>query len=310
MMAAPRTDIAVVPESRPAMHAAMVAAVESAGGRVVPVADASALMWADPAAASEFPGVVAAAPQLEWIQLPYAGIENFADNLDPARLWTCGKGVYADPVAEHIITLTLAGFRHLHEAIPATSWPEQRGRNLLGARMTVFGGGGITESLICLIEPWDVTLTVVRRSPTPFPGAARTVTFDERLDAIADADVVVLAAALTPETRGMVDAKFLDAMPSHSWLVNVARGGHVDTDALVAALDANAIGGAALDVTDPEPLPDGHPLWAQPNCIITPHVGNTPEMGLPLIAERVRRNVSRWIDGDPLIGTVDVDAGY
>ncbi|HCB37040.1 MAG TPA: hydroxyacid dehydrogenase, partial [Acidimicrobiaceae bacterium] len=85
---------------------------------------------------------------------------------------------------------------------------------------------------------------------------------------------------------------------------------HVVTDDLVAALRAGEIGGAALDVTDPEPLPDGHPLWDLPGCIITPHVANTPEMGLPLLAERVRRNVELRVAGRPLIGPVDLAAGY
>jgi len=292
------------------MFDAMMRAVIDAGGEPAPIGEAAALMWADPAAAGEFPGAVAAAPELQWIQLPYAGIENFADQLDPTKTWTCGKGVYAEPVAEHIIALTLAGFRHLHTSIPATEWPEQRGRNLLGANVTVIGAGGITESLLRLLEPWGTTVTVVRRSSEPLSGADRTVAMADVANAIADADVVVLAAALTDETRGMVDKGFLDAMNDDAWLVNVARGGLVVTDDLVDALCEGLIAGAALDVTDPEPLPDGHRLWELSNCIITPHVGNTPEMGLPLIAERVRQNVERWIADEPLIGLVDVDAGY
>ncbi len=305
-----RTKIAVEPATRPAMKTALEHAVDAAGGEVVSPGEASALIWADPAAADAFPAVVAAAPELEWIQLPYAGIENFADNLDPARTWTCAKGVYADPVAEHIITLTLAGFRHLHTSIPARSWPSQEGRNLLGARVTVLGGGGITESLARLLEPWNTTLTVVRRSDTPFPGAARTLPLARVHEAVGDADVVVLALALTDETRGLVDAEFFAAMQEHAWLINVARGGHVVTGDLVDALRSGAIGGAGIDVTEPEPLPDGHPLWELPNCIITPHVGNTPEMGLPLLAARVEENVGRWIRGEELIGPVDVGAGY
>lgn len=92
--------------------------------------------------------------------------------------------------------------------------------------------------------------------------------------------------------------------------MNVGRGRHVDTDALVDALAADRIGGAALDVTDPEPLPDGHPLWSEPRCLITPHVGNTPEMGRPLLEARVTDNVARFAQGRPLVGTVDVAAGY
>ena len=120
----------------------------------------------------------------------------------------------------------------------------------------------------------------------------------------------MLALALTPETEGLFDARRLALLPSHAWIVNVARGGHIVTDDLVAALRAGTIGGAGLDVTDPEPLPDGHPLWALPNCIITPHVGNTPEMAVPLLAARVEENVRRYLAGEDLLGTVDSSAGY
>lgn len=305
-----RSRIAVAPTSRPAMFDAFVRAVADAGAELTPLAEASALMWADPAAADAFPAILADAPRVEWIQLPYAGVETFASNLDHDHVWTCGKGVYAEPVAEHVLTLTLAGFRHLHEYVGSRRWPAQNGRNLLGARVTVIGAGGITESLARLLEPWNTRLTVVRRRPDPFPGADRTLGLEAIDQAIGDADVVVLAAALTRETHGLVDSAFLAAMNPDGWLVNVARGGLVVTDDLVTALADGRISGAALDVTDPEPLPDGHPLWTIHNCIITPHVGNTPEMGLPLIADRVRQNVARWIAGDDLIGLVDVAAGY
>ncbi len=99
-------------------------------------------------------------------------------------------------------------------------------------------------------------------------------------------------------------------MDERAWLVNVARGAHVDTGALVAALTDGSIAGAALDVTDPEPLPDGHPLWGRPNCIVTPHTADTIEMVLPLLAERIRVNVERLAAGRDLVGRVDPDAGY
>jgi phosphoglycerate dehydrogenase-like enzyme len=108
----------------------------------------------------------------------------------------------------------------------------------------------------------------------------------------------------------MFSASEFGLMEDHAWIVNVARGRHIVTDDLVDALRAGTIGGAGLDVTDPEPLPDGHPLWSLPNCIITPHVGNTPEMARPLLAARVADNVRRFARGEELIGLVDVDAGY
>ncbi|MEM9465786.1 MAG: D-isomer specific 2-hydroxyacid dehydrogenase family protein [Actinomycetota bacterium] len=307
---APRTHIAVEPPSRPAMHQVMVDAVQAAGGTVVPLAEASAMIFADPAAAAVYPDLIAAGAAVEWIQLPYAGIEPFAHHLDHDHLWTCGKGVYAPPVAEWIMTALLTAFRDIPRYVSASSWPRQDGKNLLGASLTILGGGGITESFMELIEPWGCEVTVVRRSPEPFPGAAHTLTTADLHRAVADADAVIVALALTPETTGLVDAATLAAMRPDAWLCNVGRGGHVVTDDLVAALRAGTIAGAVLDVTDPEPLPDGHPLWALDNCVITPHVGNTPEMGLPLIAERVRVNVERWIAGEPLIGPVDVSAGY
>ena len=292
------------------MHAVMVEAVEAAGGTVVPIEQASALIFADPTAADAFPNIIGAGSGVEWIQLPYAGIETFQHHLDHDHKWTCGKGVYAPPVAEWIMAALLTAFRDIPRYVRASSWPLQGGKNLLGAKLTVLGGGGITESFMELIGPWGCDVTVVRRSDDPVPGAARTLTTDCLHEAVADADAVIVALALTDETRNIVDAETLAAMRSDAWLCNVGRGGHVITDDLVTALREGVIAGAVLDVTDPEPLPDGHPLWELDNCVITPHVGNTPEMGLPLIADRVRVNVGRWIAGDELIGTVDVGAGY
>ena len=302
--------IAVEPSTRPAMHAVMVEAVEAAGGTIVPIEQASALMFADPAAADAFPNIIGAGPGVEWIQLPYAGIETFQHHLDHDHTWTCGKGVYAPPVAEWIMAALLTAFRDIPRYVRASTWPVQDGKNLLGAKLTILGGGGITESFMELIEPWGCDVTVVRRSDDPVPGAARTLTTDRLHEAIADADAVIVALALTDETSNIVDAETLAAMRSDAWLCNVGRGGHVVTDDLVTALREGVIAGAVLDVTDPEPLPDGHPLWELDNCVITPHVGNTPAMGLPLIADRVRVNVGRWIAGDELIGPVDVGAGY
>jgi phosphoglycerate dehydrogenase-like enzyme len=144
----------------------------------------------------------------------------------------------------------------------------------------------------------------------PMPGAARTLGPDRLAEALAGARAVVLAPALTPETRGMIGPAELAAMEPYAWLVNVGRGGLVDTGALVRALRAGQIGGAALDVTDPEPLPDGHPLWDLPNCLITPHTADTEEMTRPLLADRIAENVRRLTAGQELIGLVDPDLGY
>lgn len=305
-----RPRIAIAPEPVPDWF---TQAVVDGGGEITNVADAEALVWASPRGAEDLVAVLADAPGIEWVQLRWAGVEDFARLgvfEGDGRRWTSGKGVYAEPVAEHALALALAGLRDLPERVRATSWGPQSGLSLYDARVTILGGGGITECLLDLLKPYRADTTVVRRSPKPMPGATRTVTVDHLHQALATADVVVLALALTPDTKGIIDADALAAMQPHAWLVNVARGGHVDTDALVDALQRGAIGGAGLDVTDPEPLPDGHPLWAMPNVIITPHTANTLEMAIPLLAARITENVRRYANGEPLVGPVDPALGY
>jgi phosphoglycerate dehydrogenase-like enzyme len=174
----------------------------------------------------------------------------------------------------------------------------------------VLGGGGITEALVRLLDPFDCHITVVRRMVNDMDGVDDVLEADRYADALPGADLVVLALALTAETEGIIAADELALMERHAWLVNVARGGHVVTDDLVTALRDGVIGGAGLDVTDPEPLPPDHPLWSLPNCIVTPHVGNTPDMAKPLLFERIATNVRRFGADEELIGLVDVEAGY
>jgi len=288
-------------------------AVRAGGGLLVDVDDApDAIVWLDPHAMAELGSWLATAPSARWVQLPFAGVEKaFEEGLfDTERTWTCAKGAYAEPVAEHALALALAGLRHLPDRVVARSWGVPAGTSLYDREVTILGGGGIATSLLEQLAPFRVRATVVRRTPDPVPGAARVLPVESLHEALSGAVVVFLALALTPDTTRIVGAPELAAMGESSWLVNVARGRHVDTGALVAALDADAIGGAALDVTDPEPLPDGHPLWGRTNCIITPHTADTIEMVIPLLAERIRDNVARWAAGDPLVGRVDTAAGY
>ena len=244
------------------------------------------------------------------MQLPFAGVENFVHLLDDERVWACGKGVYAEPVAELALTLGLAGLRGLGDLRPghvvaAAAGPQpsrrpchhpRRGRDHHVARAPA-------AAVRCHI-------TVVRRRAEDLAGVDDVLDADRYADALPGADLVVLALALTPETEGLIAADELALMEDHAWLVNVARGKHVVTDDLVDALRDGVIGGAGLDVTDPEPLPPEHPLWSLPNCIITPHVGNTPEMAVPLLAERITTNVRRYAENEELVGLVDVEAGY
>ena len=286
----------------------LVNAVEKGGGRVVESANATALVWADPQAPELLDGHLH--DEIDWVQLPYAGVEPFIHMLDRKRLWTCGKGVYSRPVAEHILALTLAAFHNLGPYSAARSWTGPVGRNLHGCRVLILGGGGITTDLLSLLAPFETHNVVLRRASTPIAGAASVGTLDDLHDELPPADVVVVALAVTAETVGVIGAEELELMGTRSLLVNLARGVHVDTEALVAALRSGSIGGACLDVTEPEPLPEGHPLWSFDNCIITPHVGNTPLMGLDLLAERVTENTRRYATGQELLGPIDLDLGY
>lgn len=288
-------------------------AIRDGGGEPAGVdAAADALVWLNPADIDGLRAALAIADSARWVQLPFAGVERLAAAgiFDPGRTWTSAKGAYAEPVAEHALGLAVAGLRLLRQRILARSWGKPAGISLYDQPVTILGGGGIAASLLELLGPMRVTATVVRNRPDPLPGAARTVGQAGLHEALGDAQVVFLALALTPSTRHIIGPAELAAMRPDAWLVNVARGPHVDTDALVAALTNGAIGGAALDVTDPEPLPDGHPLWDLERCIITPHTADTPEMIEPLLAHRIRENVARFAAGEPLVGHVDPALGY
>ena len=299
--------IAVQPHSSPDW---VREAVIAGGGHIVEPGDASAIVWTAALDASGLREILDVHAHLEWVQVPFAGIENFVPILDDDRIWTCGKGVYAEPVAEHALALALAGMRHIAGYSRAKQWTGPTGRNLLGAAVTIVGAGGITESLIRLLTAFNCSITVVRRTVEEVEGADTVVGQENLVAALVGADVVFLALSLTSETIGLIGRPELEVMEPHAWIINVARGGHIVTDDLVWALENHVIGGAALDVTDPEPLPESHPLWSLPNCIITPHVGNTPDMAVPLLSARIADNVKRFIHDEDLIGLVDVRNGY
>jgi len=302
---APR--VALGPSSAPSW---MADAISAGGGEVVDLADAEALVWSDASLADELEEALMDADHVRWVQLPFAGIEKVVHLVDDQRVWTCAKGVYAEPCAELALTLALAGMRGLGTYARAQRWRGPRGRNLIGARVTILGGGGITEALLRLLKPFDCHATVVRNRVQEMDGADVVVEADRYADCLPDADLVVLALPLTPDTEGMISRSELEMMEPHAWLVNLARGKHIVTEDLVWALQNDIIGGAGLDVTHPEPLPDDHALWSLPNCIITPHVGNTPEMGVPLLAERISQNVRLFARGDELLGPVYPELGY
>jgi phosphoglycerate dehydrogenase-like enzyme len=288
-------------------------AIRRGGGEVVSLdQDPVGLVWTDGGAMDALRSALATRPEISWVQLPQAGVERAfqAGAVDRQRQWTSAKGAFAEPVAEHALALILAGLRQLKIRARARTWGQPAGESLFGQPVTVVGAGGIAAVLLRLLEPFGTPVTVVRRQAGPVAGAARTVGVDRLTEALAGARAVVLTVALTPQTRGLIGRAELAAMEPDGWLVNVARGGVVDTEALVQALRAGQIGGAALDVTEPEPLPAGHPLWDLPNCLITPHTADTEEMTQPLLAGRIAENVRRLAAGQDLVGLLDPDLGY
>jgi phosphoglycerate dehydrogenase-like enzyme len=288
-------------------------AIRAGGGEAVALDDDPVgLVWTGGIVPEDLRGVLAAHPEVVWVQLPLAGVEALAEAgvIDDQRQWTSAKGAYAEPVAEHALALLLAGLRQLPMRARARSWGEPAAATLFDQPVTVVGAGGLATELLRLLEPFRSPVTIVRHQPEPLPGAARTVGTDRLAEALAGARAVVLMLALTPRTRKLIGRAELAAMERDAWLVNVARGAVVDTEALVDALRSGQIGGAALDVTDPEPLPDGHPLWDLPNCLITPHTADTEEMRRELLGRRIAENVRRLAAGQELAGLVDPGLGY
>ncbi|MGH9292241.1 MAG: NAD(P)-dependent oxidoreductase [Acidimicrobiales bacterium] len=278
------------------------------------LASADAIIWCspDPTGLSE---ALEAAKGARWVQLPYAGIERFVGFMTPERIFTCAKGIYGPAVAEMALTLLLTVFRRIDRYVGASAWEGLPQQSLAGSHVVILGGGGIGRSLVAMLQPLDARVTVVRRSGEPIDGASVVdggvlESGPARQDLLGSADAVVLALPLTPETSALVDLAFLQEMKPSAWLVNVARGRIVVTDDLVKALDERTIAGACLDVTDPEPLTTGHRLWRLSNCIVTPHVANTPELGGASLLAQVEENCRRFAAGETLDGIVDQAGGY
>ncbi len=287
-----------------------VEAVERGGGVVVDEPEeAEAIVWLG-SDNSKLPELLH--PMMRWVQLPSAGVESWMEEglIDTERVYTSAAGVYSETVAEHALALMLAGARRLHESARATSWEVGWGRSLAGSTVVILGAGGIGRALIRMLEPFGTRTLAVTRSGREVPGATASYSADQTEEFWPEGDFFVVAAPATGDTEKMIGARELDAMRSDAWVINVARGSLIDTDALVEALADGRIGGAALDVTDPEPLPDGHPLWTEPRALITPHTANPPDPLARALAERIEENVARFKAGEELIAVVDVKAGY
>lgn len=242
------------------------------------------------------------ADDLELFACAYAGY----GHLPMADLETAGvavtnaTGVHAPNAAEHVVGAILTFSRRLLEAARAETWLPADPGELAGSTVTVVGLGAIGSAVVDRLEPFGVTTLGVRRRPEQGGPTDEVFGQDDLHEALARTDYLVLCCPLTGETRGLIGDEELTTLPKDAVLVNVARGAVVDTDALVSSLRRGRIGGAALDVTDPEPLPDDHPLWHFDDVLVTPHsAGATPEY-YERLADIVADNVRRLADDRPL----------
>ena len=301
-----RTKVAIEPKSFEAYELA----VNDSGCKVSPLDESvGALIWTDYSNPQGLADAIEANPQVEFVQLPFAGVDAFKAILNAPVQFASAKGSYREPVAEHALMLAMALGRILPERVRATSWGRKFAVSLYDAEVTIVGGGGITEELIKLLTPFRAKITVVRNRAIDLDGA-KVVTLDQLDDALATAEFVILACALTPETENLFDAARLAKMQPSAYLVNIARGAVVNTDDLVAALANNVIAGAALDVTYPEPLPDNHPLFGLNNCIITPHTADTNAQVIRLFSMRIKENLAAYQGKGDWVGLVDKTLGY
>ena len=275
-----------------------------------------------------------AAPRLRWVQGHFAGVDQLLEHpLLRSVTLTTSSGIHAPAMAEYTLMMVLAFAHHLPRMIEyqgRAEWPLQRWalfvpQELRDSTIGLVGYGSIGREMARLARAFGMRVLALKRQVghladdgwrLPNVGDAagenveRLFAPDQLHEMLAECDYVVIAAPLTAETRGLLGAAEFRAMKRKAVIINVARGGVIDETALIDALRAQVIGGAALDVFDQEPLSAESPLWHLPNVIISPHVsGFTPhydERTMALFAENLRR----YVAGEPLLNVVDMQRGY
>jgi phosphoglycerate dehydrogenase-like enzyme len=245
---------------------------------------------------------------LEAVQIQSAGFEGFLAGLPPGVALCNAGGVHDASTAELALTLTLASIRKIPDFVAAqehSTWlPLTIHPALADRRVLVLGYGNIGRAVARRLLPFEVSVTAVASRAREGDDLVETVHGIDELPGLASsADVLIVIVPLTETTRGLVDATLLARLPDGALVVNVARGPVVDTDALVAECATGRLR-AALDVTDPEPLPEHHPLWRTPGVLITPHVGGATEAMRPRAQDLIRRQVIALRDGQPLLNVV------
>lgn len=269
--------------------------------------------WFDGAGWSHTLSAPKSAPKLRWLNTFAAGIEAFplAYLRDHGVVLTNGAGVNDIAVAEYVILGMLVLAKKYHEVVRAqdrSEWlPDAPGKiELHGTRALIVGSGAIGQRVAAMLAPFEVAVTEVRRSARD--GA---LGMDDWRAVLGEFDWVIVAVPATAETDAMFGAAEFAAMKPGASILNFARGSVIDQDVLIAAVNSGQIGGAFLDVTDPEPLPSDHPLWKCANIHISQHLSGRSQTALfARASERFLENLVRWERGDPLIAQVDLALGY
>jgi len=267
--------------------------------------------------------MLAKSPDLFWIQVFSAGVERCIANpslKNRSRLLTNGQRVGSPALAEHAIAMMMMLARgldvyHTNQLSGEWKWQTQLERTdhieLEGRTLLVVGLGGIGTQVAKRGHGLGMRVIATRNSRREGPDYVDYVGLPDELNTLAaQADVVINTAPLTDETRGMFNAAFFDAMKPQAFFITVGRGGSTVTGDLVAALKSGSIGGAGLDVTDPEPLPAGHPLWTMPRVIISPHTAGRSDKGRERLYLVVKENLRRYVSGEPMLSVVDIEKGY
>ncbi len=299
--------VTIAPKSFPAYEQAVL----DSGSVLSPLTEeVGAVIWTDYSDPKGLEKLLEENKQLEFVQLPFAGVDAFQNVLHFPVRFACAKGSYREPVAEHALMLALALGRVVRERVEARSWGRKFAASLYDANILIVGAGGITEELLKQLAPFRCNITVVRNRAEHLEGATKTVQLGELDEHLPEADWVFLACSLTESTRNLFNLERFKKMKSSAYLINVARGAVVNTSDLVTALNDEVIAGAGVDVTDPEPLPDGHSLWTAKNVIITPHTADTNAQVIRLFSIRIRENLAAYKGLGDWVGLVDPELGY
>jgi phosphoglycerate dehydrogenase-like enzyme len=263
------------------------------------------------------------AEELRWVQATSAGVDRYLSNQalmnSEQIVFTNMQGMHGPTIADHVFGLLLTLTRDLRihaQEETRGKWlregsQEMKPVALEGRTLLVVGLGGIGREVAKRGKGFGMTVWATKRRATPAPAYVdRLETSSALMEMLPKADVIVLCVPLTDETRGMLDADAFAAMQMDTYLINIARGPVVDTDAMVTALKNGTLAGAGLDVTDPEPLPADHPLWSLPNVIITPHIAARSSLTREDWNRLYRENLRRFAQGEPLLNVVDKTVGY